>query len=66
MICSFLGEDGFPGELNVTVKYTLTTDHRLTLNFHATTDQSTPVNLTNHVYFNLTGDVCTRSKSIDQ
>ncbi|CAF3852142.1 unnamed protein product [Rotaria sp. Silwood1] len=49
------GEDGFPGEVNVIVKYVLTSDHRLTLDFHATTTKSTPINMTNHVYFNLAG-----------
>jgi aldose 1-epimerase len=39
------------------VKYTLTNDHRLTLDFHATTTKPTPINMTNHVYFNLGGDV---------
>ncbi|CAF4550077.1 unnamed protein product, partial [Rotaria sp. Silwood2] len=48
-------EDGFPGEVDVTVKYVLTSDHRLTLDFHATTTKPTPVNMTNHVYFNLAG-----------
>jgi len=51
------GEDGFPGEVHVTVKYTLTIDHRLILDFHATTTQPTPINMTNHAYFNLGGDV---------
>jgi aldose 1-epimerase len=51
------GEDGFPGQVDVTVKYTLTNDHRLTLDFHATTTKATPINMTNHVYFNLGGDV---------
>jgi len=50
------GEDGFPGRVDVIVKYALTNDHRLTLDFHATTTKSTPINMTNHVYFNLAGD----------
>ncbi len=41
----------------MTVKYALTNDHRLTLDFHATTTKPTPINMTNHVYFNLAGDV---------
>jgi len=49
------GEDGYPGQVNVTVKYTLSEDHRLTLDFHATTSKPTPLNMTNHVYFNLAG-----------
>ena len=53
----FSGEDGFPGEVNVTVKYKLTSDHRLIIDFYATTTQATPINMTNHAYFNLGGDV---------
>ncbi|CAF4328337.1 unnamed protein product [Rotaria sp. Silwood2] len=50
------GENGFPGQVDVTVKYILTTDYRLTLDFHATTTKPTPINMTNHIYFNLAGD----------
>ncbi len=52
-----IGEDGYPGRVSATVKYTLTSDHRLILDFHATTTKPTPINMTNHVYFNLGGDV---------
>lgn len=51
------GEEGFPGNLQVTVQYTLTDQDELKIEYNAETDKSTPVNLTNHTYFNLSGDV---------
>lgn len=49
------GEEGFPGKLEITMTYSLDDDNNFTIDYKATTDQTTIVNLTNHGFFNLAG-----------
>ncbi len=50
------GDEDFPGAVTATVTYTLTSDNALDIKYEATTDKKTVINMTNHSYFNLSGD----------
>ena len=50
------GDSGFPGTLTATVRYTLTDDNAIRIDYSATTDKPTVINMTNHSYFNLSGN----------
>ena len=64
LTCSYFSkheEEGFPGNLNLTVTYTLTNDNSIDIHYEATVDRATVVNFTSHSFFNLSGD----AKTID-
>jgi aldose 1-epimerase len=50
------GDDGFPGNVKVKVTYTLTDNNELVIDYEATADKATPINLSQHSYFNLSGE----------
>ncbi|WP_372760445.1 aldose epimerase family protein [Pseudoalteromonas sp.] len=52
------GDQGFPGNVVMQVRYHLSSDNRLTINYSARTDKATPLNMTNHCYFNLGEQNC--------
>lgn len=52
------GDQGYPGEVHLEVTYTLDDANRLSISYHASTTSATPLNLTNHAYFNLGGPSC--------
>ena len=59
LILSYLspdGEEGYPGNVQVSVTYAVTTKNELVIRYEAETDQATPLSLTNHSYFNLAGE----------
>jgi aldose 1-epimerase len=51
------GDEGYPGELTVYVTYELSNENELLINMNGTTTKATPINMANHAYFNLAGQV---------
>ena len=60
------GDQGYPGNLAVTVTYSFDANNVFAVDYHAISDQDTPVNLTNHAYFNLAGAGAGRASAIAQ
>jgi aldose 1-epimerase len=58
------GEDGFPGNMKISVRYTLTPDNAFRMEYRASSDADTVVNLTNHSYFNLNGEGDVRDQKL--
>lgn len=56
-LTSIDGDEGYPGNLNIQVTYGLNDDNEIHFNVTATTDKATIINITNHSYFNLAGQV---------
>ena len=59
------GDNDFPGEVKAYVTYTLTEDNKIDIQYEATTDAATVINMTNHSYFNLSGDPANHSVTED-
>ncbi len=57
------GEEGYPGNLTIQATYGLNDDNEIHLNVTATTDKATIINITNHSYFNLAGQVILKSSN---
>ncbi len=60
------GEEGYPGELSVMVEYSLNSENELVITYEATTTKTTPINLTNHAYWNLRGTTAGGTSVADQ
>ena len=54
-------EEGYPGNVNIKVRYSLSEDNELTISYHAISDKDTPFNLSSHIYFNLNAEGSSRT-----